>query len=407
MIFWLALDFISLIALSFFSMFEMAAISFDRLKIDYYVARGHRRIIWLKELLQKPSHLFGTTLVGVNLSLVVGAECSRHVFSSMGLSPDWAPLAQITLAIILGELAPMFAARTRPEHVVFLGMPIIYWTYKLLSPFLFLLEILTKAGNYLIGGHSEGEAAFIIPREELVQLLEGTSSSSSEVTDEEGARRTLSAIFSLGEKHIVSLLRPIDRLPVLSMKATVAELRSLMGKNPFPYVLLKQEDKNDFVGLVSVRDFLRVPDNRRVRDWMKQPTFVDQRMTLLDLLNNFRKGGDEMMMGINETGKVTGFLTFEDLLYFLFPTVKNQPKQPSLYVDRLFDGETLMRIVEKELNLSLKLPADMILSDFVKEHIGDHPEEGARFAYAGFDWIAETCSLLEIDQVRIRSLAAP
>ncbi len=401
MIAWLVLDFLSLIALSFFSMFEMAAISFDRLKVDYYVARGYRRIIWLQELLDKPSALFGTTLVGVNLSLVFGAECSRNLFFAWGISPDFAPLMQITLAIILGELAPMFAARKHPEHVVFLGIPLIYWTSRVLAPFLHLVEWFSRFGNKLVRSH-QGELTFI-PREELVEMIEG--STNQDVGEEEGSRRTLSAIFSLGERNVASLLQPIESFPILPLKVTVGELRERIKNKEHSFVLLKAEDREGFLGWVALRDLLRVPDNRRVRDWLRQPTFVDQKSSLLQLLNTFRKEKVEVVVGVDEKGMPKGLLTFEDLILSLFPVDRGGVKNPNLFVDRTFDGNTPLSTVEAQLETRLGLPPDLQLSEFMEQQLGEHPEEGAHFTLGGFDWRVQSLALLAVERVRIKSFS--
>ena len=398
MMFWIILNILSLIALSFFSMFEMAAISFDRLKVDYYVARGYRRIIWLQELLNKPSTLFGTTLVGVNLSLVFGAECSRNIFFAMGLSPDFAPIMQITLAIILGELAPMFAARKHPEHVVFLGIPIIYWTSRILAPFLHLVEWLSQVGNKLVRSH--GEMTFI-PREELVEMIEGSTTQNA--GEEEGSRRTLSAIFSLGERQVASLLQPLEAFPRLPLKATVGELREKVKGKPYSFALLTSEEKEGFLGWVALRDLLRIPDNRRVRDWIRQPTQVDQKSSLLQLLNIFRKEKVEVVVGVDEKGDPKGLLTFDQLILSLFPQDRGESANPNFFVDRTFDGQTPLAQVEKQLETSLGLPPDLPLSEFMVQQLGEHPEEGAHFALGGFDWRVESLPLLAVEKVRIKS----
>ena len=64
--------FLSLLAVviqGFFSLFEMACVSFNRVRLQYYVSIGSHRASWLNYLLKRPSRLFGTTLIGVNTAL--------------------------------------------------------------------------------------------------------------------------------------------------------------------------------------------------------------------------------------------------------------------------------------------------------------------------------------------------
>ena len=133
-------------------MLEMACVSFNKIRLQYYVSKGYKRAIWLNYLLQHPSRLFGTTLICVNVGLIVGSECSREFYSSIGLNPDWAPLTQVFFVVIFGELSPMFAARNYAENVAMLGVPLIYFSAKLMSPLLWATSLLSKLCNLLVGG---------------------------------------------------------------------------------------------------------------------------------------------------------------------------------------------------------------------------------------------------------------
>ena len=84
-----------LIIQGFFAMLEMACVSFNKVRLQYYVSKGQKRAIWLSYLLNHPALLFGTTLIMVNAALLIGSECSRKFYDSLGLSPDWAPLTQV------------------------------------------------------------------------------------------------------------------------------------------------------------------------------------------------------------------------------------------------------------------------------------------------------------------------
>ena len=126
--FFLMLLIVSLVIQGFYSMLEMACVSFNRVRLQYYVSQKNRRAMWLSYLLNNPTRLFGTTLIGVNTAMQFGSECARRFYASLHVSPDWAPLSQVIIVLIFAELAPMFAARRFAENVAMLGIPIIYIT---------------------------------------------------------------------------------------------------------------------------------------------------------------------------------------------------------------------------------------------------------------------------------------
>lgn len=132
--FFLLLILICLVVQGFFAMLEMACVSFNKVRLQYYVSKENKRALWLSYLLHHPALLFGTTLICVNTALVVGSECARRFYDSLGLSPDWAPLSQIFIVLIFAEIAPMFAGRRYAEHVAMLGIPILFFFSIILRP---------------------------------------------------------------------------------------------------------------------------------------------------------------------------------------------------------------------------------------------------------------------------------
>ena len=44
---WLFLNILSIMILSFYSMSEMACVSFNKVRLQYYVSKGMKRAIWL------------------------------------------------------------------------------------------------------------------------------------------------------------------------------------------------------------------------------------------------------------------------------------------------------------------------------------------------------------------------
>ncbi|MCB1181584.1 MAG: DUF21 domain-containing protein, partial [Chlamydiia bacterium] len=149
--FWLMLTFFCILTQGFFSMMEMASVSFNRVRLQYYVALKIRRAIWLKSLLDRPSRLFANVILGVNISLQIGSQSSREFYSALGLNPDLAPLTQVFLVVILAELCPLFAARKYAEHVVMLGMPILYGIHILFKPIIWFISQITSFISFLIG----------------------------------------------------------------------------------------------------------------------------------------------------------------------------------------------------------------------------------------------------------------
>ncbi|HRD56353.1 MAG TPA: CNNM domain-containing protein, partial [Parachlamydiaceae bacterium] len=218
---WLLLNFATILALGFYSMMEMAAVSFSKVRLHYYAHKGIKQAIWLKYLLDNPARLFGTTLIVVNIATVSGSEFAREFYESIGLDPDFSALTQVLLVVTFGELAPMFAARRYAEHTVMLGIPIIYFSAKLMAPFLMLLGMISKICNFLIGGSESAEKIFL-SQEELLKIVE-----IKEVNQED----TIAArILNLHKIEAHDIMNPFDESFMAPSNITIRQAKEKFSK---------------------------------------------------------------------------------------------------------------------------------------------------------------------------------
>lgn len=67
--FFFFLTLLCLVVQGFFSMTEMACVSFNKVRLQYYVSKKKKSALWLNYLLNHPALLFGATLIGVNTAL--------------------------------------------------------------------------------------------------------------------------------------------------------------------------------------------------------------------------------------------------------------------------------------------------------------------------------------------------
>ena len=56
--YFLTIIIVCLVIQGFFAMAEMACVSFNKIRLQYYVSKNNRRAIWLNDLLQHPARLF-------------------------------------------------------------------------------------------------------------------------------------------------------------------------------------------------------------------------------------------------------------------------------------------------------------------------------------------------------------
>lgn len=407
---WLSFNIISIVMLAFYSMLEMACVSFNKIRLQYYVSKGYKQAIWLNYLLQHPSHLFGTTLIGVNIALVVGSECSREFYSAIGLSPDLAPLTQVIIVVIFGELAPMFAARHYPEHVAILGMPILYASAKLMTPILLVISWLSKISNLVTGG-SEVEANIYLTQEELQKILEEQTDESPGGNESAEFSAITANIFTLRGKDVRQVMQPLKIATTLPSNATIEQMEHLLAKTGADFVPLYFREVSHIVGIVYPRDALRASEKKRVRDYAWSPWFVTETTTLMQILKQFRTNSENVAFILNQEGKSIGIVTLSDVLAEVFGKISYALKRETqdhlkklMLIEKTFPGDMTIGEFNSQYRVLLDQDPSLTLSELIGARLGRHPEKGDSIYIAPFELAVKETTILDVKTVSISTL---
>lgn len=401
-VWWLILNFISIIMLAFFSMVEMACVSVNKIRLQYYISKGIKQAIWLNYLLHNPSRLFGTTLIGVNVALVIGSECAREFHQAIGISPDLAPISQVILVVLFGELAPMFAARRYPENVALLGVPIIYGLAKLMTPLLWLLHIVSKFSNYLIGG-KEDETKFFLTQEELFKILEEQDEDKPFGSETEEFNAIASNILTLNKNEAKQIMAAIKQVPLIPSNYTIAQTRNTFLKTNVDFLPMFHKDPSNIVGIAFPRDLIRVPDAKRTRDHIRPPWFITEHTKIEQILKQFRHNNARVAIVLDGKGLAVGILKLDDIVEEIFGDVLHTPSKDTeeLVIDRTFPGDMKVGEFNKQFDVVLDPREELTLSELVLDILGHHPEVGESIYLEPFELTIEEVSLLDIKSINV------
>lgn len=402
--YWLLLNIISIIVLSFYSMFEMACVSFNKVRLQYYVSKGNKQAIWLDYLMHHPSRMFGTTLIGVNIALVSGSEFSRNFHTAIGLDPDLAPLSQILIVVIFGELAPMFAARRFAEHVALLGIPIVYASAKLMTPLLWILGALSKICNFLVGG-KESSANIFLSQDELQKILEELDEERPYAGEKEEFNAISTNIFNLGKKEAWQVMEALSAAPKIPSNATVREMKAMIAKTNADYLLVNHRDLNNIIGIAFPRDMIRIADTKRVRDYAKAPWFITQNTQIMQILKQFRYNNQSVAVILDDQGVGVGIIHLYDIMEEIFGKVAVISDKPraKLIIERTFPGNMKVGDFNAQFGVTLSDRVDLTLSELLTETLEHRPEVEESIFLDPFEITVKEASILGVKTVAINT----
>lgn len=405
-LYWFFLNILSLVVLAFYSMGEMACVSLNKIRLHYYISKGSKQALWLNYLISNPSRLFGTTLIGVNVAMMVGSEFSREFYNAIGLSPDLAPITQVIIVIIFAELAPMFAARRYAEHVAMLGAPILYFSAKILTPILWAMGGLSKCINLFLGGKEHHQEIFL-NQEDLQKILEEQDEDRSPETDREDFNAITRNLFSLRKKEAIQIMQPIQSLPNLPSNAIVNQVYSFFEKPNVDYIPIYHGSKTNIIGIITPRNLIRAPETRRIRDYTRAPWFITENTEAMQILKEFRRNKEKIAIVINNQGEATGIITLAGLIQEIFGkgpyshSLNEKISTKNFIIDRTFSAQYTVEEFNEQFDVVLDEDGSLTLEDLMTHTLGHHPEQGESIYIAPFELKAVKTSLLETKNISV------
>jgi CBS domain containing-hemolysin-like protein len=399
MTYYLIFTLVAVIVQGFFSLFEMACVSLNKVRLQYYVSLGTRRALWLNYLLQRPSRLFGTTLIGINTALVVGSECARRFYESIHLNPDWAPLTQVLIVVVFAELAPMFAAWRHSEQVAMFCVPLVVVIARILTPVIWAFDTLSRGIHHLIG--KAREVPLFLSREEVRMAFEDKGEGEDELN------AIVGPIFELKNGTAGQLMRPLERVQMVSSQTTLAELRHLLSVHYAPFMPVYHKYSHNIVAMAYLRDLLRLDDKKKVLEAARSPWFVTRDTSILQILEQFRRNNQSVAVILDPSGEACGILTLDQILDQIFGEEERRalPAGEAMYVERTLLGEMSIAEFNRQFQADLPDVEGDTLSDLILSELDHLPVKGEVIRIGLFAFTVEEPTLRGIKTISVQTIS--
>jgi Mg2+/Co2+ transporter CorB len=128
----------------------------------------------------------------------------------------------------------------------------------------------------------------------------------------------------------------------------------------------------------------------RLREIIREPTFVPVGTPLFSQLQNFQEEQDRVSLVVDEYGELMGLVTMEDILEEIIGEFTTQSplqargfaKQPDGSL--LVEGSTLLRELNRKLGFGFPLDGPKTLNGLIVEYLQDIPEPNTSVKIAGY-----------------------
>lgn len=350
-----------------FAMYEIALVSSSKARLETLAGKGNKSARSVLKQLKEPEKFLSTIQIGITLIGIVSGA-----FGGVAIADDVAPLfaripgveayardlsmiATITvityLSLIVGELVPKSIALSNPERYATMLSPVMTLLTKVSYPFVWLLSISTHLLNKVIGLKSEER---LMTQEELKMILH--QSSQQGVIDKEETEM-LRDVFRFSDKRANELMTHRRDLVVLHPDESQEEVLRIIDEEHFSNYLLVDQNKDEIVGVVSVKDIIGLIGSDRkfnLRDIARPVLFIPESLYAKKVLEQFKKNKNKFAVVVSEYGSTEGIITLHDLTESIFGDILEEDETEEENIIRRQDG-------------SLLVEASMNIGDFMEE----------------------------------------
>ena len=320
---------------------EFSLVALDRQDLERRREGGERGLDGVIRGLAHTSTHLSSAQLGITLTTLLAGYLLEPVISgvlagplqAIGLPTDLLSVVTVPVAVaiatifsmIVGELVPKNFAISKPLPTAKLVMPLQAGFTAVFKP---AVKVLNGSANGIlrwIGIEPKEELSGARSAQELSSLVRHSASAGLLEAD---TATLLDRTLHFAELTAADVMTPrlrMESIQRLEPAQAVLELSGRTGFSRFPVI---DEDRDDVVGVVHVKQAVAVPRNKRsevpVAALAEESLRVPETLRVDQLLEQLRASGYQLAIVVDEYGGTAGLVTLEDLVEEIIGEVSDE-----------------------------------------------------------------------------------
>ena len=394
---------------AFFSSSETAFISLQRFRVEHLVeakVRGAKRVA---RMIERPEKFFSIVLLGNTLVNTAAAVLATILAVSVW-GREWGVLlATIGITIILlifCETTPKTIATRYAEKLSLLFVRPIEVISWLFTPFVVVLSWIASGFTKMVGGTPVPRS--LVSEKEIRTMI---SVGHKEGTVEEAEAEMLHKVFDFGDRPVREVVVPRPEVVCIEQGSTVADFLALYAESPLSRFPVYQENMDNVVGILSVKDVLMalakdtVTKESTMDDLIRPAYFTPETKRISELFIEMRDKNYRMAVVVDEYGGTAGIVSLSRLVEEIVGPVGDEfaeaEKEYEAINEYTFQVDGGMRIEEVNEEMGLELPEGdyETVAGFVLHLLGHIPRQGEQLRYKGLKLIITKMRGMKIEEI--------
>lgn len=413
----------------FFVAAEFAIVKVRSSRIDQLVAEGKRGALAAKKVTTNLDEYLSACQLGITVTAMglgwLGEptieKLLHPLFEKWNLNPSISSVLTFGLAfmlmtylhVVVGELAPKTMAIQKAEKVTLLFAAPLMMFYKVMYPFIWVLNGSARVITGLFGLKPASEHEVAHTEEEL-RLILSDSYESGEINQAE--YKYVNNIFEFDNRIAKEIMVPRTEIVGFYLEDSVEEHMKVIQNERYTRYPIFGEDKDDIIGMVNVKDFFirymteDQKDLSSIRSYMRPIIEVMETTPIHDLLLQMQKKRIPMAVLYDEYGGTAGIVTFEDILEEIVGEIRDEYDEdeapPIQHVNEqhiIVDGKVLISEVKDLFGLHIEEDDVDTIGGWIM--MQNHEiEEGQHVEAEGYEFKVLEKDAYQIKRVEIRKM---
>lgn len=412
-----------ILANGFFSMSEIAIVSFKKIRIDKYAdkhPKAVRKALFLQENQEEflASIQVCSTVTSLLTGFIGGAALSPYLkvlFLWIHISEPLAATAALIIGflivtfitIVLGELVPKTIGLSKPERVSVVVAPIMEFIRVVFKPAVKALSGATVLIDKMLGVKA-GEDH--LTEDELLDIIK--EAGETDVIEEEQSEMHEN-IFTFSDKRAIHVMIHRSEIEWIDINLPQEEFIKQLFDLTVSRVLVCDKHVENYLGVLNIKDFfmeLQKNGKADVRAMLDEPIVFTENTDAQDILNTFRQKQFYFGIVVDEFGDLAGIVTLHDIIENI---IGEMPEEEEIVEPDITECEDHSVLVKGDAPIDVltdvidgyEVDYDEIdyskVAGFVVEHFETIPKEGDSFLFMGYRIEIVKMDHNRIDEVRV------
>ncbi|QYA41799.1 hemolysin family protein [Macrococcoides bohemicum] len=365
---------ILIILTAFFVATEFAIVKVRHSRLNQLVNEGKPGALSASKVVNHLDEYLSACQLGITITALgigmVGEKTFEFIlhpmFEMIGIPTDLIHIFTLVAAfiiatflhVVVGELAPKTIAIQKAEAVTLAFSKPIMFFYRILYPFIWLLNGSARLLLKVIGIKPVGEHELTHTEEELRMLL-ADSYQSGEININE--LKVINNAFEFDDKVAREVMTPRNEIIAIDINDNIFDVIEMIQHERYTRYPVYEIDKDNIVGYVHIKDFIdltlqdiKIIQEKQLTDYIHPVMREIETVALTKLLHKMKANRVHLAILMDEYGGTSGLVTIEDIIEELVGEIRDE-----------FDADEKEKIIRMDDN-HYKMHSSVLISDAEK-----------------------------------------